>query len=394
MKIAIVGTRGIPNNYGGFEKIAEYLSVGLAKRGHDIVVYSPKYHPYKKCTYNGVRIKHIYSPEAWMGSSLGSFFYDFSSFKDAVFNERCDIIYETGYTSIIPTYIWFNIRKKKHPVVVTNMDGLEYKRSKFNPLTRKFLKWEERMTVEYSHYLIADNLGIYNYYKEKYNKECACITYGADIPDNYNPEQIYKYDLTLDEYYLLIARLEPENNIAMAIEGYLHSKENTKRPLIIVGKTNTPHGKELLKMYGNESGIRFLGGIYDFDKINSLRHFSHAYFHGHSVGGTNPSLLEAMASGCFVLSHDNMFNRSVLGENALYYSSAKGVANILDKIDAIVTEHKTDFVGRNIEKIKSEYSWEHIVEQHEKYFEWLMAQKRVTQQDSLDTSYGMQWKLK
>ena len=112
MKIAFVSTRGIPNNYGGFEQFAEYISVGMAQRGHEVVVYSPKFHPYQESTYKGVRIKHIYSPETWMGSSVGSFFYDFASLRDALKKEDFDIIYEAGYTSIIPAYIWFNVKKR------------------------------------------------------------------------------------------------------------------------------------------------------------------------------------------------------------------------------------------------------------------------------------------
>lgn len=101
MKIAFISTRGIPNNYGGFEQFAEYISVGLTQRGHEVVVYSPHFHPYKENSYKGVRIKHIYSPETWMGSSIGSFFYDFASLKDALKKEKFDIIYEAGYTSTI-----------------------------------------------------------------------------------------------------------------------------------------------------------------------------------------------------------------------------------------------------------------------------------------------------
>ena len=325
MKIAFVSTRGIPNNYGGFEQFAEYISVELAKRGHEVTVYSPTFHPYKEDNYKGVRIKHIYSPETWMGSSVGSFFYDFSSLKDALKNEDFDIIYEAGYTSIIPAYIWFNVKKRKRPIFTTNMDGLENKRSKFNPMVRRFLDWEEKMAVKYSHYLIADNMGIHDYYKEKYGKESKFLAYGADIHDDFNPEYLKEFGIKPEEYYILIARLEPENNIVMAIEGYLHSKENGRRPLIIVGKTNTPHGKELVERYGKEKNVRFVGGIYDFKKLDSIRHFSLAYFHGHSVGGTNPSLLEAMAAGCFVFAHDNIFNRAVLKDNALYYPSAEKV---------------------------------------------------------------------
>ena len=376
MKIAFISTRGIPNNYGGFEQFAEYISVGLAQRGHEVVVYSPKFHPYQEDTYKGVRLKHIYSPETWMGSSVGSFFYDFASLCDALKKEDFDIIYEAGYTSIIPAYIWFNVRKRKRPIFTTNMDGLENKRSKFSPMVRRFLDWEEKMAVKYSHYLIADNMGIHDYYKEKYDKESKFLAYGADIHDDFNADYLKEFGLQPEEYYILIARLEPENNIVMAIEGYLHSKENGRRPLIVVGKTNTPHGKELVEKYGNERNVEFVGGIYDFKKLDSVRHFSKAYFHGHSVGGTNPSLLEAMAAGCFIFAHDNIFNRAVLKENAFYYLSADKVTEYLNRIDTIAEGSKIQYTARNIEVIRNEYSWESLIDKHEKYFYWLLSQKQ------------------
>lgn len=376
MKIAFVSTRGIPNNYGGFEQFAEYISVGMAQRGHEVVVYSPKFHPYQESTYKGVRIKHIYSPETWMGSSVGSFFYDFASLRDALKKEDFDIIYEAGYTSIIPAYIWFNVKKRKRPIFTTNMDGLENKRSKFSPMVRRFLDWEEKMAVKYSHYLIADNMGIHDYYKEKYGKESKFLAYGADIHDDFKAEYLEEFGLKSEEYYILIARLEPENNIVMAIEGYLHSKENGRRPLIVVGKTNTPHGKELVEKYGNERNVEFVGGIYDFKKLDSVRHFSKVYFHGHSVGGTNPSLLEAMAAGCFIFAHDNIFNRAVLKENAFYYLSADKVTEYLNRIDTIAEGSKIQYTARNIEVIRNEYSWESLIDKHEKYFYWLLSQKQ------------------
>lgn len=376
MKIAFISTRGIPNNYGGFEQFAEYISVGLVQRGHEVTVYSPHYHPYQEKEYQGVKIKHVYSPEQWMGGSVGSFFYDYTSLKDALKNEDYDIIYEAGYTSIIPAYIRFNVKDIKRPIFTTNMDGLEYKRTKFNPVVRKFVFWEEKMAVKHSHYLIADNMGIHDYYKEKYGKESKFLAYGADIHDDWNEDLLTEFGLKANDYYLIVARLEPENNLVMAIEGYLKSKENGKRPLIIVGKTNTPHGKELVKRYGDEKSIRFMGGIYDFKKLDSVRHFSYAYFHGHSVGGTNPSLLEAMASGCFMLANDNVFNRAVLKENALYYKNADDVCAMLDRIEDEVKERRDLLVKMNWEEIKNVYSWEKLIDEHEKYFYWLLNQKK------------------
>lgn len=366
MKIAFISTRGIPNNYGGFEQFAEYISVGLAARGHDVTVYSPHFHPYKENSYRGVKIKHIYSPEKWMGSSIGSFFYDFSSLRDALKNENFDVIYEAGYTSIIPAFIWFDIKNRKNPIVTTNMDGLEYKRSKFNPLVRKFIFWEEKMAVRHSHHLIADNMGIKDYYLEKYGKESTFMAYGADIHTDFNPTILKEYSLIADDYYILVARLEPENNIEMAIEGYINSKDYRFRPLIIVGNTSTPHGKMLTKKYAGYDNIRFIGGIYDFKKLDSLRHYALAYFHGHSVGGTNPSLLEAMAAGCFIFANDNIFNRSVLNDNAIFYKNASDITSIINNHETLLK--KSLFISNNINKIRQEYSWERLVDIHEQYF--------------------------
>lgn len=371
MKIAFISTRGIPNNYGGFEQFAEYISVGLVKRGHKVTVYSPHYHPYQEIVYKGVRIVHIYSPEKWMGNSVGSFFYDYACLKDAL-KRDFDIIYEAGYTSIIPAYIRFNVKNIKRPIFTTNMDGLEYKRTKFNKWVQKFVFWEERMAVKHSHYLIADNMGIQDYFKEKYGKESKFLAYGANIYDNYQEKYLKEYGLDANNYLLVIARLEPENNLYMAIDGYIASGLYGKMPLVIVGKTNTPYGKYLVEHYAKYNDVKFIGGIYDFDKINSIRHFSYAYLHGHSVGGTNPSLLEAMASDCFILSHDNVFNHSVLGENAIYYSDENGVKDLLNNLESLASEHRKSFVENNLDVIRTQYSWEKLIDEHEKYFQWML----------------------
>ena len=177
-----------------------------------------------------------------------------------------------------------------------------------------------------------------------------------------------QYNLTPNEYFILVARMEPENNIKMAIEGYLASDQSGKRPLIVVGKTNTDHGYFLTHKYESFKNVRFVGGIFDFQKLNSLRYYSLAYFHGHSVGGTNPSLLEAMASSCFILSHNNVFNKTVLNDNALYYNNKNEVTSILNRIDDLVLSYKEEFVNRNLDVIRNEYSWEKLIDEHEKYF--------------------------
>jgi glycosyltransferase involved in cell wall biosynthesis len=224
-------------------------------------------------------------------------------------------------------------------------------------------------------------MGIYDYYLEKYGKESKFLSYGADIHDDWKEELLNEFGLTAGGYYLLVARLEPENNIMMAIDGYLASREKGIKPLIIVGKTNTPHGKELVAKYGREESVRFVGGIYDFKKLDSVRHFSYAYFHGHSVGGTNPSLLEAMASGCYILANDNIFNRAVLKDNAHYYNDSKEVAALLNNIEVIADKNKQAFLEGNYNEIRNEYSWEKLVDEHEKYFYDLLEQHKISSKE-------------
>lgn len=372
MKIAFISTRGIPNHYGGFEQFAECVSVRLAQRGHDVTVYSPHYHPFQEKVYKGVRLKHVYSPEKWMGSSVGSFFYDYQCLKDALKREDFDIIYDAGYTSIVPAYMRFNVRKMTRPVIMTNMDGLEYKRAKYNWWVQRFLLWEERMAVKYSHYLIADNMGIRDYFLEKYGKESRYVAYGADIPEGYREDCLQEFGLTRDGYLLIIARMEPEYNIEMAIEGYRASTQYGRRPLIIVGRLTTSFGKRLAARYSGDEYVRFVGGIYDNDKLNAIRHFSFAYFHGHSVGGTNPSLLEAMAAECFILSHDNVFNRVILGDHAVYFQSKEEVTAILNGLDETVGLYREDYTRENLEKVRTQYSWDKVVDDYEGFFAELM----------------------
>lgn len=256
---------------------------------------------------------------------------------------------------------------------MTNMDGLEYKRTKFNRWVRAFLSWEERMTVKHCRFLISDNTGIQDYYKSGYGRESTLLAYGADIPRTYDERHVSELGMKSNGYFLLVARMESENNIAMTIEGYLASKWLYRKPLVVVGKPNTRCGRKLVAKYGRETSVLFTGGIYDTDRLNSLRHFSYAYFHGHSVGGTNPSLLEAMACGCFILSHDNVFNKSVLGANALYYTNEVEITAILNCIDETIAM-KDEFAAENIRIIREKYSWEHLTDAYESFFKCSLRQ--------------------
>ncbi|TMI90023.1 MAG: glycosyltransferase family 1 protein [Bacteroidetes bacterium] len=357
MNIGILGTRGIPNHYGGFEQFAQYLAKGLVAKGHIVFVYNSNSHPYQESTWNGIHIIHCNDPENSIGT-VGQFIYDYNCLQDAR-KRNFDILLQLGYTS---SSIWYRFWPKK-AITIVNMDGLEWKRSKYNKLTQKFLQWAESLAVRHGHVLIADSIGIRNYIQTKYQKEAVYIPYGADIPENFSDRCLADFSLQANQYYLLIARMEPENNIEMIINGYLESDHHY--PLIILGNTQNKYGQFLFKKYGSSS-VRFQGSIYDLAIINSLRHFSALYLHGHSVGGTNPSLLEAMACGCNIAAHDNVFNKSILGNDAAYFRSSNGVKEIInqypDREDLLLEQQN------NLQKIREEYRWDKIISEYERLF--------------------------
>ncbi len=367
MKIAILGTKGIPNNYGGYEQFAEFISQKLIDRGHTVTVYNPSFHAYKQDTYNGVHIIRKYSPENYMGGAA-NFIYDFLCLRDALTRDF-DIIYEAGYHSVAPSYRLLNIRGKKKPVIVTNMDGLEYNRSKWSKFTQGLIRVLERIAVRDSPYMISDNLGIQEYYKTTFGRDSFFLPYGADPVDAFDDKHLDSYGVKKFCFLILVARFEPENNLEMALDGFLAS--GIEYTFLVVGNHNTTYGSYLKGKYTNDR-IRFVGGIYTKDVLDSLRHFSAAYFHGHSVGGTNPSLLEAMACKAFIFAHDNVFNRRVLFDSALYFQDAKQVESLLRELNELRAKHAQPFIAENSSRISTLYHWETIVDQHEALFEKLL----------------------
>ncbi|HEY5824903.1 MAG TPA: DUF1972 domain-containing protein [Cyclobacteriaceae bacterium] len=365
MRIAILGTKGIPNNYGGFEQFAEYISVRLVERGHDVTVYNPSFHPFTGSSFKGVNIVKIFSPEAILGGAA-NFIYDHLCLRHAL-ADKYDIIYEAGYHSVALSYRLLGVKNLKRPILLTNMDGLEWKRSKWNTVTQTFIRKLEKMAVEDSPYLISDNKGIQNYYLKDFNKDSFFIPYGSDQMGNAEEASLKKHVLTPYSYLILVARLEPENNIQPIIEGYLQT--GSPLPLIVVGNHKTTYGTKLKKEYPT---VKFIGGIYDKDELDALRHFSMAYFHGHSVGGTNPSLLEAMACRCFIIAHNNEFNRSVLEESAFYFDTTGDIKHFVSRIVDLRAEKYAEFDKTNLEKISNQYSWDTIVTQHEELFASLL----------------------
>ncbi|WP_421775351.1 DUF1972 domain-containing protein [Gracilimonas sp.] len=366
MKIAILGTRGIPNQYGGFEQFAEYVSVGLAKKGHSVTVYNPHFHDFQEKVYHDVEIIHQYSPEDKLGASA-NFIYDYLCLKDAL-RKDFDVILECGYQSVAISYFITPIQES---LIVTNMDGMEWKRAKWSVFVKKLTKKFEEWGAKKSHALVSDNEGIQNYLLDEYGVNSTMIPYGAEIFTEPKVEALSEYCVTENKYFLLIARLEPENNIEMILDGYVASQSAI--PFQVVGNHRSSYGEVLKKKY-RQTGINFLGGIYDQNMINNLRYYSRAYFHGHSVGGTNPSLLEAMACSCFIIAHDNEFNRSVLKENGLFFSSEEVVTEHIKKLNEN-SERKNIFIDDNLEQIRTVYSWDTIVNQYEDLFKELIADR-------------------
>jgi glycosyltransferase involved in cell wall biosynthesis len=357
MKIGILGTRGIPNAYGGFEQFAQYLAQGLQQKGHEIFVYNSSDHPYQHNEWNGVHIVHCKDLESSIGTA-GQFVYDFNCLRDAG-KRSYDILLHLGYTS---NSIWHRWWPATCPNIV-NMDGLEWKRSKYNKWTQKFLKTAEALAAEYGDVLIADSMGIKDHIIKEYKRASIYIPYGAEIFENPDSSILAKWNLKAHEYFLLIARMEPENNIELIIKGYLQSTQLF--PLILVGNSKNKYGKYLANTYSYPN-IHFIGAIYDPEIIDNLRYFSQLYFHGHSVGGTNPSLLEAMGCSCLIAAHNNPFNKAILTDDAYYFERVDDVCNVIN-MNTDKNLKKT-WINNNVEKIKSIYSWPKIIESYETVF--------------------------
>ena len=350
LSIGFIGTRGIPNEYGGYEAAVQELAPRLASMGHRVVVYCSKAQLSRFKTWNGVELIYSYDPESKIGSA-GQFVYDFlSNIKSR--NQNHDVIFHMGYTS---DSIWHGLWDKS-ALHVTNMDGVEWRRSKYSKLARKFLKYAERLAANNSSVLIADNKGIEEYIHDNYNAEVVNISYGVEIPESFNNEILKTYTLEERNYDIVVARIVPENNIEEIIKAKLICHDN--RPLVIFGN-RTNFRDELVARYLNNRNIIFIDGNFNKQEMDSLRHFSRYYIHGHSVGGTNPSLLESMAAKCKIIAHDNPFNRNVLQEEGRYFETSNDLAAILQSDLQILSNEKT------LKLLSENHNWQIICKQYE-----------------------------
>jgi len=372
-KLAIVGSRGVPAKYGGFETAVEAVAPKLAEMGWSIFVSceGPRGRS-KPVVYKGVYL--FYFPVRPFFRIIYEVLYDVYSLLKSSLTCRC--IYMLGYGAGLFFFIPKVLRRK----LVVNVDGLEWKRDKFNRLEKSILLASERAAVTFADVIVADSREVARYIEERYKKKAVYITNGVDAPqvEKWDERKFACQDLLKDTallpngYWLAVARLEPENNIHAIVQAFLSSDSNRK--LLIVGNfSSKKYESNVLKLLEDknaEQRVTLTGAIYDVSLLNMLRQNCYAYIHGHSVGGTNPALLEAMSMQNLVIAHDNEFNREVGGQTTLYFKDAGDLAAKIEEI-----ENNPDLFAHLKEaaysRVMSHYSWEDIAQEYDRLFQGL-----------------------
>lgn len=354
MRIGLLGTRGIPNRYGGFEEFAENVCKYWSESGHDVFVYCEDNLQNEVFEYEKVNQIFIKAPKL---PGLSQFIYDYRCTKHAL-TQNLDIIYHAGYaTSVVGNLL---LKKGLDGKLVYNMDGLEWKRSKFNRITRWLTKKLEKAAALSGAVLVSDNKGIKRYLKSVYGVSSTLIEYGAEII-NEGIEYFVGYPEVFD---LVIARFEPENHIEEIIAAYENQREVK---LVLVANKNTKLYQKLSLRIEQAQNIIFNGPIYNKKELAFLKTNCRFYIHGHSVGGTNPSLLEALAGGCNILIHDNEFNKDVIRQHGQSWSNQMDLENLISGIAARCTT-----IDDQKRYCAERFSWKLISEKHLELFEKLI----------------------
>lgn len=369
-RVAIIGTAGVPGRYGGFETLAHHLVMNLNGQ-FDLTVYCTN-RLYKKeervKTWNGARL--VYLP--LNANGLQSIFYDIISVIHALFVADVLMIFGVSGGLILP-FVRLFTRKK----IVVNIDGLEWRREKWSKPIRIFLKLSEMVAVRYAHADITDNAAIKRYTAIYYKTLSHLIAYGADhcSPEVVRQNHHGKYPFLYGKYAFKVARIEPENHIHTILEAFAQFDHF---PLVIVGNwENSEYGKKLKAQYGSLPGYYLLDPIYEIQELNMLRSNCFVYVHGHSAGGTNPSLVEAMYLGLPVLSYDVSYNRATTDGKALYFKDAATLRCILQMTPSLDLQTIADHMKQIAER---EYTWEKIARSYAylvHIFDHGYARKRV-----------------
>ncbi|SDO31434.1 Glycosyltransferase involved in cell wall bisynthesis [Nakamurella panacisegetis] len=319
LRIAMVGTRGVPARYGGFETAIEEVGRRLVDRGHQVVVYcrtagTSTTPPAGR--YLGMELVHR---PALRSRSLETLSHTALSVGHLLQN-RTDVavVFNAANAPFLPLF-----RAARIPVA-THVDGLEWKRAKWGPMGRRYYRTAEWLAVKQSDALIADAIGIADYYRERFDVGTDIISYGAPKTAGISSSRLSELGLTANDYHLVVARFEPENHVDMIVQGFVQS--GSRLPLIVVG--SAPYSDEYTRRVhaAADDRIRFLGGVWDQELLDQLYAHARIYWHGHSVGGTNPSLLRAIGAGTATNAYDVNFNREVLGSAGRYFGTAADVA--------------------------------------------------------------------
>lgn len=367
LRVAIVGARGVPASYGGFETFAEEISVHLVRNyGFSVTVVCDADQRVLNnglVEYNGVRLRYSRFSK---GKNAIRFYHD----SIALVAEDHDIVYSCGPAGGL--FGWLVHRHGK--IMMTNPDGLNSQRSKWSYPVKAGFRLFERAASYFSDRVICDSAAIERYIREQYGcLHTDVAEYGAYI----NPyvraselEQIFaektlaEMGLTSGQYHLVVSRLEPENNVEPIIQGYQASEREW--PLVVVGNLKPTGFVQKLQEIAGEH-VRFVGGIYDKDKLAVVRAHAASYFHGHSVGGTNPSLLEAMGSRNLCVCHDNPFNREVVQGHGLFFVDAEQIDAHLVKIEGDKAQFELLRDGA-LHRVRDYYNWDNMAEKYHRIF--------------------------
>ena len=353
-RVAIIGTVGIPACYGGFETLAENLVRFCDKDIAYTVWCSSKAYPERLQQYNGAQLRYL----PFKANGAQSPLFDLASMLGALRN--CDTMLILGVSGCLFLPLIRLLFKGK---IVVNIDGLEHRREKWGNRARKFLLASEKAAVRNADVIIADNKSIQDYVHQTYKRQAELIAYGGDcILCDVNPNQqqaiLQQYELESDGYAMALCRIEPENNCHMILEAFSHSDTV---PLLFIGNwESSEYGRALKRQFSSSPRIKLLDAIYDKNVLYSLRSHAHCYIHGHSAGGTNPSLVEAMHFGRCILAYDCSYNRNSTFGEALYFRTAEELSALLrQKLPS----------GANLQQLAQEhYTWEHIARQYTQLF--------------------------
>jgi glycosyltransferase involved in cell wall biosynthesis len=355
--VRILGTHGVPAAYGGFETAAENIARYLVGNGWNVIVY---------CQTSGTGgivedewqgIKRVIIPvdlPGWRGTSR----FDWLSIAHAC--KFRDICLTFGYNTGI-----YNFRQRLAGIPnIINMDGIEWSRKRWGLAKQLILYVNERFAALFGNHLIADHPEIEVYLRTRASRsKISTITYGADPITDAQVQPLKALDLEPGRYMTLIARPLPENNIAEIVEGFSAVERGHK--LVVLGKLNPEkdeYHKRVMALASNE--VIFPGPIYDSDTVKTLRFHGKAYLHGHTVGGTNPSLVEAMAAANPIIAHDNKYNRWVAGNGAVYFTTSEQLA---DRISQLLSDEALcrSLSENALRRFLDEFTWERVAAQYE-----------------------------